>query len=165
MAKHQGPFRYRLGAMYSNLNNARQFTGSTGLTWYPMGNLDMYLGATLNAHFEDVSTGEVAFIPDLIFGYGIASKVWIEISGAYGEMKNYTESNGYIVYNGLDWMKYRAVGNIILPLTTKGSALYAGVRVAEYESWFISFDTTQPKDLNKINYNSISIFGGLSWKF
>ncbi len=165
LTKYQGPFRFRLGALYSNLNHARQFTGSARLRWYPLGNLDLYMGASLNAHMEDAGEGGTELIPDFMLGYGIASKVWIEISGAYGEMKNYSELNGYIIYNGTDWMKYKAIGNIVVPLTEKGSVIYAGARFAQYESRFIPFEPAQPEDLNIINYNSISIFGGLSWKF
>jgi hypothetical protein len=140
-----------------------------------MGNLDLYLAASLHAHAGDLDAlggdsgdadGEgISLVPDLTFGWGIASKVWIELSGSYGDMKNYTESNGYIVYNGLDWMKYKALANLIVPLTRKGSAIYAGARFAGHENRFIPLDLTQPGTLNNLSYNSISIFGGISWKF
>ena len=150
---------------FSNLNLSNQFTGSAGLTWYPLGNMDMYLGAALNAHAANAGEGALVLIPDFIFGYGFASKVWIEISGSYGEMKNYSESEGYIVYNGLDWMNYKALGNIVVQLTEKGSVLYAGARFAQHESQFITIDPSLSPDLNNIIYNSLSILGGLSWKF
>lgn len=165
LEKYQGSFSFRIGAMFSNLNLNNQVTGSAGLTWYPPGNMDMYLGAALNAHLADAGEGGTAIIPDLIFGYGIGPKIWIEIFGAYGEMKNYSESNGYIVYNGLDWMNYKVLGNIVLQLTPKGSVIYAGARFARYESQYITFDPALSPDLNNINYNSLSILGGLSWKF
>jgi len=165
LQKYQGAFNFSIGGVYSNLNETNQFTGSGSLTWYPTGNLDMYLGTSLFAHIPDLKSSSLELIPNLIFGYGIASKVWIEISGTYGEMRNFAESNGYIVYNGLDWMKYKAIGNIIVPLGKKGSMIYAGTRFAQYENKYISFTTSQPKNQYLISYNSISIFGGISWKF
>ncbi|HEC41687.1 MAG TPA: hypothetical protein ENI20_02525 [Bacteroides sp.] len=166
LAKFQGPFKIRLGAIYSNFNNADQVTGSAGLTWYPLGNLDVYLGASVNAHWEDLNKSGLSMIQDFIFGYGIASKVWIEISAAGGNMKNYTESNGYIVYNGLDWMRYKVLGTIMVPLTKKGSAIYAGLRYADYSSGMIPLDSSLSGEIiNELNYNSTSFFGGLSWKF
>jgi tetratricopeptide (TPR) repeat protein len=185
LAKFQGPFNFRLGAVYSNLNRKNQLTGSAGMTWYPLGNIDLYLSASLYAHVADLgatgvnegatdggAAGEeasnergLAIIPDLLFGWGIASKVWIEISGTYGDMRNFTESNGYIVYNGLDWMKYMALANLAVPLTKKGSVIYAGARFAGYENRFIPMDQSQPSTLNNLTYNSLSIFGGISWKF
>jgi len=165
LARHTGPIKIHFAGLYSNLNNTNQLTGTAGITWYPLGNLDFYLGGNINAHIEDLDKSEPTLIPDIIFGYGIASKVWIEITAAAGNMKNYTESNGYIVYNGLDWMKYKVLGNLVVPITDKGSAIYAGVRFARYESNMNSIDPAlSDTQINTINYNSISIFGGLSWK-
>ncbi len=163
--QYLGPVSLRVGGLYSNLNRAKQFTGSAGLTWYPLGNLDLYLGASLSAHTEDIGAGGVELIPGMLLGFGMASRVWLELSGSYGDMKNYTAFDGSVVYNGLDWMKYQGLASIIIPLTEKGSRLYVGARYAGYVNSFIPLDTTQPSDLNDLSYNSISIFGGLSWKF
>ena len=166
LVKYQGSVSIRLGAVYSNLNNVNQFTGSGGLTWFPMGNPDVYLGASLHAHMDDMNTGNANLVQDVLFGYGIASKLWIEISGAYGKMRNYTESNGYIVYNGIDWMRSKTIINFMVPLTEKGSVIYTGVRFAQYQSQGITFDPAlADNEFNKLTYNSLSIFGGLSWKF
>jgi hypothetical protein len=166
LSKFQGRFSYRAGAIYSTLNEASQFTGSVGLTWYPAGNLDAYMGVSLNAHYRDLSEGSPVLIPDFLAAYGIASRVWIELSGSYGEMRNYTESNAYLVYNGLDWMKYKILANLVIPLTQKGSMIYVGIRYAGYKSQLIPFyDLEGTQNLNILTYNSLSIFGGLSWKF
>lgn len=162
---YRGPFSFRFGATGSNLNQAKQLTGSGGLTWYPAGNLDFYLGAGLNVHLPEIEEGKAEWIPDLSLGYGIASRVWTEISGSYGVLKNYAESNGYLVYNGLDWMRYKLAGNLLIPITKKGSLVYAGARFAGYENRYIAFDAAQPENINNLSYSSISIFGGISWKF
>jgi hypothetical protein len=161
-----GRFAIRLGGIYSSMNNANQVTGTAGLAWYPLGNLDLYLGTAVNVHTgitEQETTLEL--IPDFLIGFGIASRVWIEFSGSYGNMNNYTEGNGYIVYNGLDWMIYKAIGTIVIPVTPKGSNVYLGTRFAESKSRFMPFDPLSGQDINNIISNSISIFGGLSWKF
>ncbi len=163
--KYQGPFRYGFGGIYSNLNDTKQFTASGTLTWYPGGNLNMYLRATMYMHRPDAESINWELIPDFLLGYGIVSKVWIELSGTYGEMRNFSQSNGYIVYNGLDWMKSKVMGNITVPLGKKGSLIYVGARFAQYENSYISFTTTQADDQYLISYNSLSIFGGISWKF
>jgi len=167
-----GRFAIRLGGIYSSVNNANQVTSTAGLTWYPLGNLDLYMGTALNVHTgiteltnstEHETTLEL--IPDFLIGFGIVSRVWMEFSGSYGNMKNYTEGNGYIVYNGPDWMLYKAMGTIVIPVTPKGSNVYLGTRFAEYKSRFMPSDPSSGQDINNIISNSISIFGGLSWKF
>ena len=161
-----GRFAIRLSGIYSSINDASQVTGTVGLKWYPMGNLDLYLGTALNVHtgIADQET-TVELIPDFLVGFGIASRIWMEFSGSYGNMKNYTERNGYIVYNGLDWMIYKAIGTIVIPITPKGSNVYLGTRFAEFKSRFVPFDTSSDQEINSIITHSISIFGGLSWKF
>jgi hypothetical protein len=170
LSQSVGRFAINLGGIYSSINDATQVTGTAGLTWYPLGNLDLYLGTSLNVHNENKDQeNSVELIPDFLIGFGIASRVWMEFSGSYGNMKNYTEGNGYIVYNGLDWMIYKAIGTIIIPITPNGSSIYLGTRFAEFKSQFIprdvSFDASSGQDINSIISNSISIFGGLSWKF
>lgn len=166
LSKFVDRFAIRLGGIYSSINDASQVTGMAGLTWYPKGNLDLYLGTSLNVHTgttEQETTFEL--IPEFLFGFGIASRVWMEFTGSYGDMKNYTEGNGYIVYNGVDWMRYKAMATILIPITSRGSSVYLGTRFAESESIFMPFDPSSAQDLNSIISNSISIFGGLSWKF
>jgi hypothetical protein len=172
LSQYVGRFVIRLGGIYSSLNDANQLTGTAGLTWYPLGNLDLYLGTALNVHNEitdhtnstDRETN-IELIPEFLMGFGIASRVWMEFSGSYGNMRNYTEGNGYIVYNGLDWMIYKAIGTIVIPVTPKGSNVYLGTRFAEFKSLFIPFYPSAGQDINSIISNSISIFGGISWKF
>jgi len=165
-----GRFRIRLGGIYSSMNDMSQVTGTAGLTWYPLGNLDLYMGTALNVHTGITEQeANVEMIPDILLGFGIASRVWLEFSGSYGNMRNYTEGNGYIVFNGLDWMIYKATANVVIPITSKGSNVYLGTRFAETKSQFIPrdipFDASSGQDINSIISNSISIFGGLSWKF
>ena len=172
LSQFVGSFAIRLGGIYSSMNDARQVTGKAGLTWYPMGNLDLYLGTSLNVHTaitdhtnsagHETNTG---LIPEALIGFGIASRVWIELSGSYGNMRNYTEGNGYIVYNGVDWLKYKAIGTILVPITPGGSNVYLGTRFAENQSLFMPSDPSSGQEINSIISNSISIFGGLSWKF
>ncbi len=166
LSQHAGRFAIRGAGIYSFINDASQLTGAAGLTWYPMGNLDLYLHADLNSliEFKDGETS-LSLIPDFLIGFGISSRVWMEFSGAYGHMENFTEDKGYIVYNSLDWMKYKVMGSIVIPVTKQGSRIYLGGRFAEYESRFIPFDPQGAMDRNSIITNGISIYGGLSWKF
>jgi hypothetical protein len=169
LSQFVGRFAISLGGIYSSINEATQVSGSAGITWYPLGNLDLYFGTFLNVHQANTAQeNKVELIPDFLLGFGIASRVWMEFSGTYGNMRNYTEGNGYIVYNGLDWMVYKAIGTIIIPITPKGSSIYLGTRFSETKSQFIlrdqPFDPSSGQDINSIITNSISIFGGLSWK-
>lgn len=160
-----GKFRIRFSAVYSNLNFADQLSARAGVIWYPQGNLDIYLGGEISAHSADIQNRELGWIQDFIFGYGIASKVWLEIAATGGPMRNYTESNGFIVYNSLDWMKYKVLASISVPLTPKGSRVYLGGRFADYTNDFLVYYSFPTNPVDKVSYNSFSLYGGLSWKF
>ena len=165
LSQFAGPVNITLGGNYSNLNDAKQVLMRGGLTWFPQGNLDLYLGAYLNtqAGITDNATG-YEVIPEYLLGAGIASRIWIEILGSHGDMKNYLEGNGYIVYNGLDRMKHKVSINLVYPVTEKGSRIFLGARWVQYQSSFNPFDAGIEEIINPLNYNSLSLFGGISWR-
>lgn len=158
-----GPLDISLGGNYSNLNGEDQILVRGGLTWYPKGNLDLYLGGCLNAQtrMNELST-TTHLIPQYLFGAGIASKLWIEVFGAHGDMLNYVEGNGYIVYNGLDRMKHKAGVILVCPFTKKGSKIYLGARWIQYQSTFTPFTPVDGALINPLYYDNYSVFGGIS---
>ena len=103
-------------------------------------------------------------IPEYLLGAGIASKLWIEVTGSHGNMSNYIEGNGYIVYNGLDRMKHKLSMNLVIPVSKKGSKIYLGARWVQYQSSFIPLSIITDEIINPLEYNSISVFGGISLK-
>jgi len=148
------------------MNDAEQVLVRGGLTWFPIGNLDLYMGVYLNtqAGITESSTA-YALIPEYLLGAGIASRIWIEVFGSHGDMTNYLEGNGYIVYNGLDGMKHKIGTNLVYPVAEKGSKLYLGARWIQYQSNFVPLETGPSQAINPLTYNGLSVFGGISWAF
>ena len=160
-----GPMNITLGGNYSNLNDAQQVLVRGGFTWFPLGNLDLYMGAYLNTQaWITENTSGYEMIPEYLLGAGLASRIWIEVLGSHGDMLNYLEGNGYIVYNGLDMMKHKISTRLLYPITEKGSRIYLGTRWVQYQSTFIPLDTGIQQIINPLIYNSLSIFGGISWR-
>ena len=161
-----GPLNIALGGNYSNLNNANQFLVRGGLTWFPLGNLDLYFGGYLNTQFRKAGiSSRTSLIPEYLLGAGIASKAWVEVFGSHGDMFNYTEGNGYIVYNGLDRMKHKAAMNIVVPISEKGSMIYLGGRWVRYQSRFVPLSDLTDPEINPLGYDSYSVFAGVSLRF
>ncbi len=68
--KTAGSLDLQLGAWYANLNDMQQVQNRLGLTWYPLGNLNFYLGAYLNSQYEmSDSTGLFRIIPEMHAGF------------------------------------------------------------------------------------------------
>ena len=148
------------------MNDAKQVLLRGGLTWFPEGNLDLYMGAYLNtrAGITGNRTG-MTVVPEYLLGAGIASRIWIEVFGSHGDMLNYLEGNGYIVYNGPEMMKHKVSTNLVYPFTEKGSRIYLGARWIQYRSTFTPLDSGTEGVINPLTYNGFSFFGGISLRF
>ena len=67
--KTAGSLDLQAGAWYANLNDMHQVQNRLGLTWYPLGNLNFYLGASLNSQYEmSDSTGLFRIVPEMHAG-------------------------------------------------------------------------------------------------
>lgn len=153
-------------AVWSKLNKIEQIQGSLFLTLYPAGNRDIYLGGNMTAlHNPGNDTEKTRLVTGFIAGFGIKNRVWFEFSGAAGKMKNHTENNGLIVYNGIDYPTSKYHGQITVPFYKAGITLYAGAGIGNYSGEFLPFDGFNNYDPNKLNYKNYSVTGGLSWNF
>lgn len=153
-------------AVYSKLNKIEQLQGTLSLIFYPAGNRNIYLGGNFTALYNHGSDSpEIRPVTGFIAGFAISSKVWFEFSGTSGNMKNHTESNGLIIYNGIDYPAGKYGGKIIIPFYKSGITLFAGAGIGSYSSEFLPFDGYNNYDPNKLNYKNYSVTGGLSWNF
>jgi hypothetical protein len=168
MKKCTGPLDIHLGAFYGSLNLARQIQGRFGLTWFPRGNLNLYAGAYLNTQYEYVpdEEGVVRYIPELMLGFSLSGKIWFDLSASAGEMTNYLENNGSIVFNSYSEVMTRKFTFIMsVPVTDQGSLLYLGARWTANRSQFQPTDPARTEIINPFEYNALAIYGGISWKF
>jgi tetratricopeptide (TPR) repeat protein len=166
-SKGIGTFDLHLGAYYSSLNNETQVQTRLGFMWYPTGSLQLYAGGFLNSMFEISGTSGVpGMIPELAIGAAIADKVWIDLGATMGSMNNYLEYNGAIVYNNFSEVIMKKVTlSLSIPVTGKGSLLFLGGRWTSNRSDFHPFEPANDFAHNPITYNTISIYGGITWKF
>ena len=149
------------------LTIVEQIQNRLGITWFPKGNLNLYLSMFMNSQVErKEGDGVLRIIPELSMGVTIAEKVWLDLKAVAGEMTNYTENNGMIVYNSYSEMIDKKVTfSISIPVSDKGSLLYLGGRWTSNRSEFVPNDPVMTQLTNTITYNTLSIYGGLSWKF
>jgi tetratricopeptide (TPR) repeat protein len=166
ITKTGGYFSFSGEAVYSKLNKIEQLQGTLSLIFYPAGNRNIYIGGNFSVLYNPGSDSrEIRPVPGFIAGFAVSSKVWFEFSGTSGNMKNHTESNGLIIYNGIDYPIGKYSGKIILPFYKSGITLFAGAGIGSYSSEFLPFNGYNNYDPNKLNYKNYSFTGGLSWNF
>lgn len=162
-----GPVDLNLGGWFARLNHARQLQGRFGFTFFPMGNLNLYAGGYLNAQYEWSRRDSTnRFIPEIFLGWAIREKVWLELNAAAGNMTNYLENNGAVIYNSFsEKIRRKATVTVSVPVSQKGSLLFLGGRWSAGQSQFFAFEPVQQPATNTIEYQTISIYGGITWKF
>jgi hypothetical protein len=165
--KSTGCLTWQLGIWYTGLNGEEQLQNELGLTWYPLGNLNLYTGFYVNSLTRLSSTEDpVALIPEFKAGFSVRQRVWLDLAASAGEMQNYLEGEGQIVFNSFqEVITKKAVLTASVLLTQKGSLVYAGARWSEHRSEYYAFDPLSAMESEDIYYPSISIFGGITWKF
>ncbi len=166
--KGLGRVDLHLGGWYSQLNMGNQLQGRFGLNWFPKGNLNLYAGGFINGQYEfsEGREGMIRIVPELLFGFAIAEKVWIDLNASLGEITNYLEGNGMIVYNSFSEVIHKKIKcSLVFPFTEKGSSFYVGGIWSAHSSEFYAIEPVFTELTNTISYNAYSIYGGLSWKF
>lgn len=102
LVKWLGNIKLYGGYYNSEINEKNQQQVEGGLVFYPLGNSNLYLQSQATNHYEgDINT----LIWSANGGVKILSKTWLELSLTSGDMLNYSESNGYLLYNQLDVIK------------------------------------------------------------
>jgi hypothetical protein len=86
----------------SQINEQKQLQLEGGLIFYPMGNANVYIQPQATYH---TGGGVINMIWKGKAGLKLFPKTWIDASFTIGNMLNYSESNGYLLYNQLDVIK------------------------------------------------------------
>jgi hypothetical protein len=161
-------FRYfSLGSSfyYSALNSAKQVQNDYQLTFYPLGNLNLYTVSTASFQREIFSNNSFdnRFVFHQLIGAKVFKSLWIEGFASFGDIHNLIRNNGATVYNGTDVIKGIYGGRFIVFIKPKIKFLL-GYSYQNIESYFIS-DQDYRKGINRIEYSNHSLTGGLIWNF
>ncbi len=162
--KSAGIADVRFASHYTYLNDKEHIQNMLGFTLFPLGNLNLYIGGDIALNIELISNTQIQPVCNLLFGFSLLEKIWVDFSGTTGEIQNFTESNGYYVYNSLDAILQKSGMNILIPITQKGSSIYFGSKITHYKSYLHPFTESADNQINKIYYNSYSLYGGILWK-
>jgi len=150
---------------YSALNNANQLQNDYQLTFYPLGNLNLYTVSTASLQreiFENTSFDN-RFVFHQLIGTKVFKSLWLEGFATYGDMHNFVRNDGSTVYNGTDVIKGLYGGRFIFFIKPQTKITLA-YNYQNLESYFNS-DQDYRKGINRIEYTNHSLTGGLIWNF
>lgn len=152
----------------SNLNLQSQIQGTFGISVFPAGNLNYYLLGEFTQILENDTTNRQ--IIKIKAGSKLFGNLWLEASHTSGEIKNYLESQGFLVYNNLNTILNRTEISLILFRPKTGLTYF--LRYSQnnnlgdnlFEKLFddAPFD---PEILNNEKYKTNTFTGGIKWDF
>lgn len=87
------------GYSFAKINREHQQQAELGLLYYPLGNANIFLQFQGTGHTENSTNNFISFNK---LGLKVLSKTWLEGFGSVGDMNNFLEMNGYVMYNQLD---------------------------------------------------------------
>lgn len=170
ITKDFGLLNVGLSGSWSNLNGYKQKQLGASLSYYPLGNLNLY-GTTTVTGFMQGRDKRLLF--SQVLGAKITPWMWGEANFYYGDYTNANISNGSVVYNNSDIINYRG-GATLMFLVGKHVQLSLIYQYFSKESQQIYYikqedpDTQQIKEVQKTKnnpYNTNTLIGGITWKF
>lgn len=160
-----GLFSFDLGAGYSGLNDQTQFQQDFVMRIFPLGNLNLY-SATKISHQNNYDQSNLVndhFIFNQLFGFRVFNHLWVELNGTFGEVSNYQDLGGTVIYNDVNPINYKLGLAFIIPLTNRGVELMVLYNYMETESLFFTYNNEFIENNNAIKHTIHSITGGIKW--
>lgn len=149
------------GYSFSKIYQSNVHQPKLSFFYFPANKNKLYMNTNIAAVIQ--STGK-NLVLNQIFGYKTGKVFTPEFSLYLGRLMNYNENNGIIMYNLADDIKLKAALNLYFNLTKNlRFSIYSSYLRRENVSTF-----TNLRNINSyqvINYNQLTLTGGLSWKF
>jgi hypothetical protein len=169
LSKEAGRVSISVSGSWSDLNGLRQVQAGASLTWYPLGNLNLYETTTAIAFFQEK---ENRLLLGQVIGARITPWMWAEGNFYWGDYTNANIFNGSVVYNNSDIIDYRFGATLVFPAGRRlsFSLMYQHFRKVSREYYYTAVPGTGGKEFTttlqtKDNpYHTNIIIGGITWK-
>jgi len=166
IAKDFRQFAFEIKGSHSRILEKKIFQIGASISWYPMGNTNLYASSSL-VYLNDQTTGSTVF--EQIVGGRIYKNGWLEGFATVGELKNYNEKNAYLVYNLVYPLSLRA-GATIYPYIGKHLDLMLMYRYQKIGLFLTTISPTQSSaetqtTVTNPGYTYSTLTAGVKWRF
>ena len=145
---------------YSNLYDQTQFQTEFSVTYYPLGNVNLY-GTSSYAYLNN--NGKNQQVIGQKIGCKVTSWLWLEGKYSAGNHQNYMGNGGFIAFNTLDPIKVNA--SLDLHFYIKKMELILGYTYQKRTGMYLQY--LDPTDITTTTYNYINtnLTTTLKWNF
>ena len=96
-------------------------------------------------------------------GFRVFNHLWVELNGTIGELSNFQDLYGTVIYNDVNPVNYKLGLALLVPLTNKGVELMVLYNYMEAESLYFPYNDDFIENNNAIKHTIHSITGGIKW--
>ncbi len=134
-----------------------------GISYYPVGNQNYYLAFKYDFMTESMSNFTGDQVIKLVAGAKVIKGILVEASYLTGNLSNWADANGYYLFNTVYPIQSRAGFSLIFNefLPRLSFSLSGFVQNREHEATV--YDQNWTPTIVLQNYQTYTIFGGLSW--
>lgn len=148
-------YRFKYGNIalsggYSKFDTLNFFHGNIGLTYYPLGNTSLY-GTTNLLYLGDQYDNFLAFTQKV--GVKLVKNIWLEGGFATGNLRYFSEGNGYTIYTIPDEITMKLSGMLNCYIS-KHFSLSAGYIFLKREGAYLRSLNAYNYNINPYNYNN-----------
>ncbi|OKS89163.1 hypothetical protein RG47T_4645 [Mucilaginibacter polytrichastri] len=135
---------------FGNIINQPLIQYNAKLTYYPLGNLNLYTISRLSdKHLKNVDH----FIYNQAIGFKLAKNTWLESGLTFGNQEDYIDTDGLYVYNSVDNTKLKFNETAFFQMSNNAQLRLIYTYEKKTDAYF------------PMNYNQNSITLGFLWKF
>lgn len=154
--------QFTLHANYFKGDHFERWQSGLGAKYYLTKDKKHYLSATYDMLNDNKD--KIAYVWSAHYGFKTKS-IYLEINHAAGDFRNYSESNGLIIYNTYENITSKSGCNISVPLFSEHLWFALYYRYLNYASFYAYVDDSLTLNKEKFTHNNHSITGGLTWYF
>jgi len=145
------------------LNNTGFTQLSSWVTWYPLSNARLFL--TPKVYFKAGSeTNGFAWNAFGVSGGAQLGKIYLSGQYLFGDMENFVEAVGYVIYNFPGKTDQKILGSIYLPVGKRYQFVFRYINQHVIEKYQVYTNGIESNYL-EYNYFKHTITGGISWNF
>lgn len=154
-------FAIEANGVYSKFDDFENNQLGLSVFTYPFGNLSFYTQTGIHQLSNDKGN-ELIF--HQMLGVQLLTNVWLEAEATIGNLRDFTEKNGFVLYNIPEDTRYKIEANILVNLN-KHIDLSLRYRLMRRVNNYITFTDFENIQTIETDYNFNTLFGGLTWRF
>ena len=165
LTNNAGIFDFTASAYISRIAYINNFQAGLSLRIYPLANNYLYLGGGLSFISSGPTDGRSnIYVPEIEAGFSVRGRFYAAFNAMFGDIRNFVDYNGGVVYNGINKIDRVLSIEISVPAGKSGFYFFANASLGSEYTAFVPENYYYSTE-SQYSFNSISILGGLSWTF